>query len=39
VSAPDTRRELYEAMLQVARSGVGPQEQQPSIGCSMKWKE
>jgi peroxiredoxin len=38
-AAPDTRRELYEAMLQVARTGSGPDEQQPSIGCSIKWKE
>ena len=32
------KRELYEAMLQVARTGHGPQEQFPSVGCSMKWK-
>jgi peroxiredoxin len=38
-AAPDTRRELYEAMLEVARTGRGPQVQQPSIGCSIKWKE
>ena len=35
---PDTRRELYEAMLQVARTGRGPDVQNPSIGCSIKWK-
>jgi peroxiredoxin len=34
----DTRRELYEAMLQVARTGRGPDVQNPSIGCSIKWK-
>jgi peroxiredoxin len=34
----DTRRELYEAMLQVARTGRGPDLQHPSIGCSIKWK-
>jgi peroxiredoxin len=31
------RRELFEAMLQVARTGIGPAEQVPSIGCSIKW--
>lgn len=35
----DARRELYEAMLQVARTGQGPREQQASIGCSIKWRE
>ncbi len=32
------RRELYEAMRQVAESGQGPREQQASMGCSIKWK-
>ncbi len=32
------RRELYEAMKQVAETGHGPVEQVPSIGCSIKWK-
>ncbi len=31
------RRELFEAMTQVAESGEGPREQIPSIGCSIKW--
>jgi len=35
----DLRRDLYEAMLDVARSGNGPREQVPSIGCSIKWKD
>jgi peroxiredoxin len=35
----DARRDLFEAMLQVARSGEGPHEQVPSMGCSIKWKE
>jgi peroxiredoxin len=35
---PDARRELFEAMLQVARTGLGPKEQIASIGCSIKWK-
>ena len=32
------RRDLFEAMLQVAKSGEGPREQIPSMGCSIKWK-
>ena len=35
---PGARRELYEAMKQVAQTGRGPQEQTPSIGCSIKWR-
>lgn len=34
----DARRDLFEAMLQVARTGDGPREQIPSMGCSIKWK-
>jgi len=37
-SKPDAPRELYEAMLQVARTGRGPAQQTPSIGCSIKWR-
>lgn len=35
----DARRELFEAMVQVALTGRGPLEQVPSMGCSIKWKE
>jgi len=35
VGAP---RELLEAMRQIAASGRGPEEQTPSMGCSIKWK-
>jgi peroxiredoxin len=31
------RRDLFEAMKQVAQTGQGPREQIPSIGCSIKW--
>ena len=31
-------RELYDAMAQIARTGKGPAEQYPSIGCSIKWR-
>jgi peroxiredoxin len=36
---PDARRELFEAMRQVAETGKGPAEQIPSMGCSIKWKQ
>ncbi len=32
------RRDLVEAMRQIARTGKGPDEQIPSVGCSIKWK-
>lgn len=35
---PDARRELFEAMRQVAETGHGPREQVASMGCSIKWK-
>ena len=35
---PAARRELYEAMAQVARTGRAPVEQTPVIGCSIKWR-
>jgi hypothetical protein len=35
---PGARRELYEAMKQVADTGRGPQQQTPSMGCSIKWR-
>ena len=33
-----TRRELIEAMTQIAGTGRGPAEQMASIGCSIKWR-
>lgn len=38
-AAPNARRELFEAMRQVAETGKGPAEQVPSMGCSIKWRE
>jgi peroxiredoxin len=35
---PSARRDLFEAMKQVAETGRGPAEQIPSMGCSIKWK-
>ena len=38
-TVPEARRELFEGMVQVARTGEGPEDQIPSMGCSIKWKE
>ncbi len=35
----DVRRDLFEAMVQVAQTGKGPEEQIPSMGCSIKWRD
>ena len=35
----DAKRDLFEAMKEVAISGNGPDEQIPSMGCSIKWFE
>ena len=34
----DAHRDLFDAMVQVAKTGKGPIEQIPSIGCSIKWR-
>jgi hypothetical protein len=36
---PNNKRELFEAMKLVAETQKGPEIQQASIGCSIKWKE
>ena len=36
---PDAPRELFQAMVQIARTGQGPRDQVPSMGCSIKWKD
>ena len=39
-TAPDdVKRDLFDAMVAVAKTGNGPAEQIPSIGCSIKWRE
>lgn len=35
---PGAKRELYEAMKQVAGTGRGPEQQTASMGCSIKWR-
>ena len=32
------RRDLFEAMTQIAETRQGPKDQIPSMGCSIKWK-
>jgi len=36
---PASSRDLYEAMKVIAETGKGPEEQRPSIGCSIKWRQ
>jgi len=36
--AGDLKRDLFEAMEKVAKTGQGPADQIPSMGCSIKWK-
>lgn len=38
-AAADARRELFEAMRDIAGSGRGPLEQIASVGCSIKWRD
>lgn len=35
---PEARRELFEAMREIAVTGRGPTAQIASIGCSIKWR-
>jgi len=36
-SVHDARRDLFEAMKDIAATGFGPKNQIPSMGCSIKW--
>ena len=39
MDSPDNRKpELLDAMRLVAETGKGPEQQTPSMGCSIKWK-
>jgi len=33
----DAKRDLFEAMKDIALTGLGPKDQIPSMGCSIKW--
>jgi peroxiredoxin len=35
---PGAARELFDAMVAIAKSGRGPAEQYASMGCSVKWR-
>lgn len=35
----NSHRELFNAMKKIAHDSIGPRDQTPSIGCSIKWKE
>lgn len=37
-ASPDAKRELVLAMEQVVKTGKGPEQQIPSMGCSIKWR-
>jgi peroxiredoxin len=34
----DLDRELFDAMRMIAETGAGPEWQNPSLGCSIKWR-
>ncbi len=36
--AEEKKRDLLDAMTEIAKTGQGPKEQKSSIGCSIKWK-
>jgi peroxiredoxin len=36
-AAVNVKRDLFDAMSQIATTGRGPLEQTPSMGCSIKW--
>jgi hypothetical protein len=36
--AKGAKREMLEAMRTIARTGKGPADQVPAIGCSIKWR-
>ena len=37
-TAPNSTRDLFHAMQQIAETAQGPREQIASIGCSIKWR-
>ena len=38
-AVPGAARDLFEAMVQIAKTGEGPREQISSMGCSIKWRD
>ena len=39
VGPVDLKRDLFEAMVQISKTGMGPSDQVPSMGCSIKWNQ
>ena len=39
VRAENSKNELLDSMLDIAKTGKGPQTQYPSMGCSIKWSK
>lgn len=39
MALPNPKRELLAAMMEIAKTGICSAKQNPSIGCSIKWKE
>jgi len=39
IGPADLRRDLFEAMVGIAKTGKGPEEQHSAIGCAIKWKQ
>jgi phage baseplate assembly protein W len=37
VRVKDSKNELLESMINVAKTNKGPEIQSPSMGCSIKW--
>ena len=31
--------DLFKGMIEIARTGKGPANQIPSVGCSIKWRQ
>ena len=38
-TSSETKNDLVDAMLSISKNGIRPEEQFPSIGCSIKWKK
>lgn len=38
-TAPNSTRDLFNAMKRIAETGQGPREQIAGMGCSIKWRE
>jgi peroxiredoxin len=39
LAKPGARRELFDALAAIARTGKGPAEQTAGMGCSIKWRD